>query len=217
MLQIVFIDTDEYQFGSELKAQMRRIIEAADKEVRVLLPKLSTRMTVTVHPTDQVIPETGEVARAMDKNWISYAIDPNHKIPIEKIVDNSLRQTYFHEASHCERYITQEWGVSIVFDAIFEGLGCVFERDYADATPPWGEYDPNVIGEWTQELLALKSEGLDKDAWLFKLPDGRRWVAYRVGTYIVDQALKNNPNETAATLNEKSAETILKMSRVAGV
>jgi len=215
MLQIVFIDTDEYQFGSELKAQMRRIIEAADKEVRVLLPKLSTRMTVTVHPTDQIIPETGEVGRAMDKNWISYFIDPNHKIPIEKIVDNSLRETYFHEASHCARYITQEWGVSIVFDAIFEGLGCVFERDYADGTPPWGEYDPNVIGEWTQELLALKSEGLDKDAWLFKLPDGRRWVAYRVGTYIVDQALKNNPNETAATLNKKSAEAILKMSQVA--
>jgi uncharacterized protein YjaZ len=71
---------------------------------------------------------------------------------------------------------------------IREGLATAFERDYGGASPAWGQYPPEVA-QWTTELLAQPDDAPRKQ-WLFQHPDGRRWIGLRVGTYLIDRAMK---------------------------
>ena len=214
MLNIYFLDTDEYQFSDGLRKDIEWVVKSAEKEVRELLPQLAKYLNFTFLPSKKVIPETGEVGMAAGINWIQISINPWHQTPIEEIVHKEIRRTVFHEANHLTRLKTTEWGGTLIADAIFEGLGTVFERDFADGRPKWGEYDPSVIGCWTNEVLALDSEKINRQHWFFDHPDGRRWIAYRVGTYVVDQAIKNTPGENAATLVDRPAADILKMAKM---
>ena len=46
------------------------------------------------------------------------------------------------------------------------------------------------MAEWVDELLALPVSGLDSyEQWVFQHDDGRRWIAYCAGTYVVDLAI----------------------------
>ena len=214
MLNIYFLHTDEYQFSNDLQKRIEQVVQGAEKEVRKLLPQLAEYLNFTFLPSKNVIPETGEVGRAANKNWIQIALNPWHERPIEEIVDAEIRRTVFHEANHLVRMKAIEWGGTLIADAIFEGLGTVFERDFAGSKPKWGEYDTAVIRDWTEEVLSLDSEKANRQHWFFDHPDGRRWIAYKVGTYVVDQAIKNNPNENAATLVDRPADDILKRAKL---
>lgn len=215
MIQKVFIDSDDFQFSDGIIHKFTKILDQAEKDVRNLLPGLSQHLTFTVWPTSQVIPETGETAATVDTSWIRFSIDPNHKRSLDEIVDTELRRTFFHEAHHATRIKTEQWGESLVSDAIFEGSATVFERDFTDGEPLWGQYDPEVIEDWTADFLSAQNDRSKKQEWFIKHPDGRRWIAYKVGTYIVDQALMHNSSETAATLVNVSSAKILEMSQVA--
>lgn len=91
---------------------------------------------------------------------------------------------------------------------VSEGLATAFERDAAGSSPPWGEYPPEVRG-WVDELLALPSD-VNYVEWMFLHPDGRRWIGYRAGTFIADQAIKTS-GSTAAELVNTSTEEILRL------
>ena len=62
-----------------------------------------------------------------------------------------------------------------------------FERDHAGARYPFSEYPENVAA-WVAELTALPASP-DLDPWMFRHPDGRRWIGFRAGTYLVDRAM----------------------------
>lgn len=73
---------------------------------------------------------------------------------------------------------------------VAEGLASVFERDEAHREPPWAAYpSPEIITlGWVRELLGLPPSA-DYRAWMFLHADGRRWIGYRAGTFIVDRAI----------------------------
>lgn len=215
MVEIRFVGTEQYQFPDEIKERITEVIGDAETEAKALLPKLSTNLSLTVKAGKEVIPEKGEVGRALGVDSIEVVIDPHHKRPILEIIDTEFRRMFFHEAHHTVRMATSKFKESLVSDAIFEGLGTVFERDFAGGEQPWGQYDNSVIHDWALELLSLDDNSINRRDWFFDHPDGRRWIAYRVGTYIVDQAIKNNPGMTATTLVDVSSKDILAMSGIA--
>jgi hypothetical protein len=47
----------------------------------------------------------------------------------------------------------------------------------------------------------LQPPTANRSEWLSRHPDGRRWIGYKAGTYLVDQAMKR--------LNRSSAELVL--------
>jgi hypothetical protein len=59
----------------------------------------------------------------------------------------------FHELHHLVRSQANV-DRDVVGDAIREGMATAFERDFAGAQPPWGQY-PNDVDAWTRELLTL--------------------------------------------------------------
>lgn len=212
-MQIHFLPTERYQFSEQEQTKIKNIIGHSYDKAKQLLPMLSEQLNITVQPSTKVIPETGEGAVANHQDWINVHLNPDFKKGLDWIIDNHLHGTVLHESHHCTRYKNPGSEESLLGNAIFEGLATVFERDYAQHLPLWGDYSEVPIKEWTEELLAHKNEAaFHYPHWFFNSNDGRRWIGYRVGTYIVDQALKNYPEETPATLVHTSVDDIMEMA-----
>jgi uncharacterized protein YjaZ len=94
---------------------------------------------------------------------------------------------------------------------VTEGMATAFERDFGKASPPWGLPPPDVM-EWTRELL-LEPETASRETWLFRHPDGRRWIGMKVGTFLVDRAMKTS-GRTSAEMVALPTEEILRLAGV---
>ena len=211
-MNIYFLDSDAYQFDDSTRSLVRSIAEDTEQELRVLLPQLESRIHLVIMPSKDVIPETGESATTLTPFSIQMRVNPWDERGVEQIMKNKLRSTLFHEAHHAARATQQPWRYNLTANAITEGLATAFERDNGGPVPPWGEYDTATIRSWTEELLALDSATTNHQQYFFNHPDGRRWIAYRVGTYIVDQAIMRNEGLTAASLVVESPDAILKLA-----
>jgi hypothetical protein len=89
---------------------------------------------------------------------------------------------------------------------ISTGLAVAFERDFGGRTYPWAEYPPNVE-EWVKELEALPSS-VERNPWLFRHPDGRRWVGIRAGTYLADRAMGASGKSAAELVLTPTADVL---------
>jgi uncharacterized protein YjaZ len=91
---------------------------------------------------------------------------------------------------------------------ISEGLATAFQRDFAQSDPLWGDY-PDEILEWAEQLLELPLSAYESYAkWMIQHPDGRRWIGYRAGTYLVDRAMEQS-GQTSAELVDTPTDSIL--------
>jgi hypothetical protein len=180
-----------YRPGHSFSAAERRAIESvtdrAVRDVRVLLPTLPTTFGLIVSAGEGVIPETGETGSVSMPSGVYWTVDPEHEGGVIAVVKAQLRATLFHELYHMVRDAVGP-PRSLVDLAIDEGLATVFERDFGTGTVPWGEYPPNAA-EWTTEFLVLPPEA-PRQQWMVRHFDGRRWIGYKVGTYLVDRAIQ---------------------------
>lgn len=188
---------------------MVAIADAAVAEVRALLPDLAESLTVAVAAGDTVIPETGEVGAALRRSEVRWVVDPSRPGGVEAVARAHLRSTLFHELHHTVRghVFGNRNPEPFVASAISEGMASVFERDAAaDRAVLWAEYPDNVAG-WVGELLDLPLDA-DRQTWLFEHPDGRRWIGYRAGAYLVDQAMAATGQSAAELVRTPPAEIL---------
>ena len=101
---------------------------------------------------------------------------------------------------------------------IGEGMASVFEREFGGATYPFMEYPDDVSG-WVTELLALPDldpftpDGqAQRRNWMSRHPDGRHWIGYRAGTYLVDRASRAS-EKSAADLVTLPTEGVLQLAQ----
>lgn len=125
-----------------------------------------------------------------------------------------LRQTVFHEAYHLAHgYHAQKPVFLPIEEAIYEGAATAFERDYVDSPVPYGLYDKKNIALWLSEIKSLKKD-YDRQKWKFYNKErDERWMLYKVGTYVVDEAVSKS-GKTIVDLNKCSAKEILEMSEL---
>lgn len=209
-LTIRFLRSESYTFTRAERRAIEDGAVAAIAEVRRLLPGVPALIELTVRPGISVTPETGQGGDAMPPNGIMLTIDPSRPGGVMAIMNAWLRPFMFHELHHLVRYAAAGAPSSLVEHAVTEGMATAFERDFAGATPPWGLYPENVA-EWATELLALPSD-TPRTEWLFRHPDGRRWMGYKVGTYWVDQA-RAQSGKSAADLVAMPSGEVLAFSR----
>jgi uncharacterized protein YjaZ len=134
-------------------------------------------------------------------------VDASRPKGVAAIARTQLRATLFHELDHVVRaavFVDRRLRDHVVR----EGLATAFERDYGGKVPPWGEYPPE-IAQWTTELLEQPDDA-PRGPWLFDHPDGRRWIGLRVGTYLVDRAMKAT-GKTSAGLVETPTDEIVRL------
>lgn len=208
-IAIHLLSTDDYAFTSDDTVAIAAEVDRAEPEVRLLLPALRQRLNLVVSTGKAVIPETGEGGFAVSPDTVNWTVDPARGVT--EVARTHLRHTLFHELHHCVRliripsYYATDW-----YDAsVFEGLATVFERE-ANWSPPYGEYRSDEVTEWAAELFAQPVDHTFND-WKFQHPDGRRWISYRVGAWVVDEAIKRS-GRTAADLVWETAQTIVELA-----
>jgi hypothetical protein len=209
MLEVRFSDADD-DFTAAEQAVIVAVAERAELLTRSRLPALRETIRLEVRASTAVLELTGEVGFAESPSTIWWRVDPSRDAAT--VARSSLLHTFLHEAHHAVRLIRYPSMLSSDWydNAIFEGLATVFERDEADFVPPWGEYPDDEIEAWADELF---SQPIDEhfNEWKFEHPDGRQWIAYRVGAWVVDRAVAES-GRSAADLVWESNEAIVRMA-----
>lgn len=198
----------KYEFSSAERALIQRIADETAVEARRHLPNLADPLVLRVQSGKDVISEIGATAAVIPPDWVVWTVDADRSEGVSAIAKEHLRGTLFHEFHHLVRGSTRN---GLIDQVVTEGLATAFERDFAGVGRPWALY-PDDASEWVKELLSQPSTA-NRDEWLFRHPDGRRWVGLRAGTYLVDQAMKNT-GRTSADLVSTSAADLLRMARV---
>lgn len=191
--------------------ELRKSIEDAYIEVIQLLPFTSQYVNFYVHPSEYIIKETGLNGYTVNSEYISISFDSELRLGSTKILQN-IRPIIFHEMNHAARFQCSIWHETSLDMCLFEGLATVFEREHAGINPPWGQYNNADVQEWLAELRTLKN-GVLTDEYRFEHPDGRRWIAYKVGTYIIDEAIKHS-GMSVIELTQKESKEILELAKI---
>lgn len=201
-IDVEFSAAADRNLSIEERSAIEAIAAAAVTEVRSALP-LPTKLSLTVDVSENVIPETGTTARLVARDTIRWAVDHTRPEGVMAIAEADLRPTLFHELHHVVRLNGGVPRATLLAAAIDEGLATAFARDFAGYEAPWGD-PPAEISIWVNELLGVidmpmreAAENGTYQKWFFEHPDGRRWIGYRVGTHIVDEAMKNTGLDTA--------------------
>jgi hypothetical protein len=195
MIVCLFLDTDDHsRFSDAARGLIREVSEAAEPDIRALLPGLPEEIELASQTGDSVIPELGGDGTAWNPHRVNWTVDPSRPGGIEAIAATLLRPLLFHEIHHLAR----GWVIfprlpreRFIDSVVHEGLATAFARDFSGAHEPlnklFAEY-PTDVEEWVRELLDLPLSA-PYDDWMELHPDGRRYIGYRAGTYISDRAI----------------------------
>ncbi len=176
----------EHRFSVAERRAIERITRGTIAEVRQLLTALPERIALRVDADDNVGAMTNAAATAVAPDRIYWSVDPNRGGGVLATAEVHLRAMLFHELHHLVREAAIP-RVSLMDHVITEGMAAAFERDYAGARYPFSNYPDNVAA-WVAELAILPGSA-DLNQWMYRHPDGRRWIGFRAGTYLVDQAM----------------------------
>lgn len=171
---------------------------------------------ITVRPKKEfTVPEVGSGGYAPNGNEIRIAVDSTRtNKEIEEIIKDKVPLSIYHEINHVARWRTVGYGEKIPETLISEGLAIVFaEQKWPKFKAPWGEYDEIEIKNYLEILRNrdVKSK-YNHSEWFFGKGQSK-WLGYKVGAFIVRQALLNS-NKSIEELTKISASKVLKLSRV---
>ncbi|MEI7674698.1 MAG: DUF2268 domain-containing putative Zn-dependent protease [bacterium] len=185
-----------------------------NEEVRQLLPDVPIDLKVEFN-NEWLIPDTGTGGFASSKEKIELSFDENFEDKEAQMKD--LRASYFHECYHVVQGFTgqdSDAHIPAIDNAILEGAATRFETTYANADPGWSHYpEREKVVEWVNLIKGLP-ENYDWQKWKFYNPDNNeRWIMYRSGVFVVDQALENSKLDII-DLVKMSAKDILALAEL---
>lgn len=173
------------------RSEVADLIARVAEEAAHHLPSGFTYLNILTSPVaaEWVIPESGVMGITYSDEYISMTFDAALPYGYDA-TKKALRATVFHEMVHAVTFAHDPWRADAMFGAVSEGLATVFEREYAGSGPPWGQYEPDeVMKQWYEELKKLPASEEKDRAYFFDHPDGRRWIVYKVGTWMIDKLL----------------------------
>jgi hypothetical protein len=209
----VHIWPSEHWVDDEAWRTVLDIATAAEDDIRTHLPTLEKDVYLLLHQTKVVGPETGDGGFTIGPHCIRWDVDPERGVAA--VARSHLRRTLFHECHHAVRLQRRpeeaevtDWPSVVTF----EGLACAFADEAGGGRPPHESYEEAVVERWAAELL---SQPVDESwmHWKFEHPDGRRNIAYRVGTWIADRATSNS-GRSAADLVWEAPERVMEIAGV---
>jgi uncharacterized protein YjaZ len=195
-LTITFRAGSETGFSDDEKQLITDLIRRAEQEVSALLPTLPDVIEVTAMVIDRNVDIVGGVTgRADAPGKVLIEISSVFPGGITAAAQSALSSTIFHEFHHLDRGWTihgNKFGPGIPIAAVNEGLASVFAEQYTGVYFEAAYSYPENAAEWLEEVLALPVDA-DYSTWMMgEHPDGRNSIGYRVGRYIVHQAIANS-------------------------
>ena len=200
----------DYAFTPDEQRTIARIAGDAARDARQHLPTLAKEITLAAQSGTKVIPELGAIGEVAPPDFIVWTVDTSRPEGVVKIAEAHLRNALFHEFHHLVR-TTALAGNSVMDRVVSEGMASVFERDFAHATYPWSQYSDDATS-WVDALLTLPTDEKRRE-WIAQQPDAGRWIIYRSGTYVVDQAMKKLGKTSAELVAMPTPEILATLTR----
>jgi uncharacterized protein YjaZ len=172
-------------------------------EARRYLPQLPTPLIIRVQPGNHG--ERGEDGTATQPNMVLWSVDPHHAGGVQGVAKTWLRACLLHELHHLARDAAVA-RTTMLDHVVSEGMATAFERDVTRSVPPWGEYPPEAAA-WVEELRGLPADP-DHRKWLWRHPDGRRWIGAKAGAYLVDRATRASGRSPADLVTTGTREIL---------
>ena len=204
-VDVVFYVYEGYTFSQDEQRTVRMIADTAERDARLLLPDLPRDLMIRVNPGRKVIDEIGSSSSHSLPNVIHWTVDPSGPGGVTGIARAHLRATLFFHFHRLTR-LQHQRDITLMDHVVGLGMATAFERDAGGKNYPWGEYSGDVK-TWFAELTALPASA-DLNDWLFRHPDGRRWIGMRTGTYIVDQAMRASGKSAAELVWVPTADVV---------
>lgn len=192
---------------------IREITKRSAREVRALLPELHQRLAVRVSLLDQDLSSVGGVTgRADDPTTVVVYVSTSFGDGVRAAAETGLAPVLYHEFHHLVRGWTiagNQFGPGIAIAAVNEGLANVFAEIHTDTAFPGNAY-PDHVEDWVEEILRLPVNA-SYSHWIVRHPDGRDAVGYKVGSYLVRQAMAAS-GLSIIELSARSVEDILQLA-----
>jgi predicted Zn-dependent protease DUF2268 len=199
------------ELPTSLSQTLQRNLLAWESELRILI-SMPPVLTVEFN-NDFVIQQTGTGGHAdLRENKLYIAYDPKFKGNKNEQLHN-LKGSFYHEAYHLAQGDVDWAHLSAIDEAILEGSATVFEQLKAGSSPLWGKLpDKSTVVEWYNLVTSLPAK-YDRNKWKFYNEELREpWILYRVGVFIIREALNKDKKLTIEELATMSAERILRLA-----
>lgn len=209
-VELVVRSEDAGLFSSKARMKILEVAEEAIIAAKQRLIGIPDRIVLVAHHDHDVIEALGTRGSAV-REAIYWGVDTRRTESVHSIAGRHLKATMLHEMHHLVREASVKQPARcgpfspLVGQAVFEGAASAFERRAAELAP-WAYYDQDVT-DLAQELFSQSTTVSMRD-WMFEHPDGRKWIGFRVGAYLVDCALASG-SFSEATLAMASVENII--------
>lgn len=199
---------------NDFEAEYVPVVEQAYSDVQKLLTDLPAAINIkfTNNGADS---ETGVGGFTVSGEQINIAILKD--FPNRELQTKNLRGVIFHESLHIQQEFTFDKSPFTALEAaIYEGCAVVFEQQYTNTAASYADYSMHAdeqLHTWLDEIRTIGNEYFESTdiwhKWAFYHPEyDEKWIIYKVGSWLVDNVLKEN-NLDILNLKDKSPDEII--------
>ena len=212
----VVFQEDSLTFTESQKVFIREVISNTEEEVRKLLPNLPDSIQVIVGNVDWNLDLVNGVTGRTETNsppLVLVQISHNYKGGVIDSVYQGIKSTIFHEFHHLSRgWAIQDnkFSYGIPNAMVNEGLAVVFTEVYTGNINEVNAFTDEA-DNWVKEILALPLDASYSDWVMGEHPDGRTYIGYRTGNFLVRRAM-NNSGKNILELSNLMPNEIIKLA-----
>ena len=213
---VVVFQEDSLKFTEPQKVFILEVIRNSEEEVRNLLPNLPDSIKVIVENVDWNLNIVNGVTGRTETNHpplVLVQISNNYKDGVIDSVYQGIKTTIFHEFHHLSRgWAIQDnkFSYGIPNAMVNEGLAVAFTEIYTGNINEVNAYTDEA-DNWVKEILALPLDASYSDWVMGEHPDGRTYIGYRTGNFMVRRAM-NNSGQSILELSNLMPNEIIKLA-----
>jgi hypothetical protein len=212
----VVFQEDALKFTESQKVFIRGVISNSEEEVRNLLPNLPDSIKVIVENVDWNLDIVNGVTGRTETNHppvVLVQISNSYQAGVIDSVYQGIKSTIFHEFHHLSRgWAIQDnkFGPGISNAMVNEGLAVAFTEIYTGNINEVNAYTEEA-DNWVKEILALPLDASYAQWVMGEHPDGRTYIGYRTGNFLVRGAI-NNSGKSILELSNLMPKEIIKLA-----
>jgi len=213
---VVVFQEDSLKFTEPQKVFILEVIRNSEEEVRNLLPNLPDSIKVIVENVDWNLNIVNGVTGRTETNHpplVLVQISNNYQGGVIDSVYQGIKSTIFHELHHLSRgwaIQDNEFSYGIPNAMVNEGLAVAFTEIYTGNINEVNTYTDEA-DNWVKEILALPLDASYSDWVMGEHPDGRTYIGYRTGNFMVRRAM-NNSGQSILELSNLMPNEIIKLA-----
>ena len=213
---VVVFQEDSLKFTEPQKVFILEVIRNSEEEVRNLLPNLPDSIKVIVENVDWNLNIVNGVTGRTETNHpplVLVQISNNYQGGVIDSVYQGIKSTIFHELHHLSRgWAIQDnkFSYGIPNAMVNEGLAVAFTEIYTGNINEVNAYTDEA-DNWVKEILALPLDASYSDWVMGEHPDGRTYIGYRTGNFMVRRAM-NNSGQSILELSNLMPNEIIKLA-----